>query len=107
MVSAEILINIEERIESLNMLFSTEMHKICFLVFIATSELYMAISYVINKTGRKVHSKLKQIEIRSLRYKRNLCAVNVASFTIAGYCFLRHNALCEPYSEFHYQTRIR
>lgn len=70
------------------------------MVFIATSEFYMAISYVVNKNGRKLHSKLKPIEVRSLRYKRNLCMINVASFTIAGYCFLRHNAHCEPYSKF-------
>lgn len=76
------------------------MHKICFMIFIATSELYMATTYVVNKNGRKVHSKLKPIELRSLRYKRNLCIVNVVSFMIAGYCFLRHNAKCEPYSMF-------
>lgn len=83
------------------------MHKTCFIVFIATSEMYMATSYLVNKTGRKFQSKLNKIELRALRYKRNLCIVNVASFTVAGYCFLRHNARCEPYSKCeHFETHI-
>lgn len=73
------------------------MHKTCFMIFIATSECYMALSYVVNKTGRKLADPIAQ---RSLRYKRNLCLLNMASFAMTGYCFVRHNERCEPFSEF-------
>lgn len=73
-----------------------EMHKLCFLIFIAMSEFYMVMTYFVNRTSRKVNDPLAQ---RSLRYKRNLCVLNLLSFAVAGYCFTRHNERCEPYSE--------
>lgn len=67
------------------------------MIFIATSECYMALSYVVNKAGRKLADPIAQ---RSLRYKRNLCLLNIASFALAGYFFVRHNDRCEPLSKF-------
>lgn len=91
---------LEIRRENVQLIFSmffSELHKLCFLIFIATSEVYMATSYFVNKTGRKLADPIAH---RSLRFKRNLCLMNMMSFAVAGYCFVRHNDRCEPYSEF-------
>ncbi|XP_011186766.1 post-GPI attachment to proteins factor 2 [Zeugodacus cucurbitae] len=69
-------------------------HRNSFVVFIACSEMYMLLSYFLNKNGRKV--PLLQMEEKSLLYKRNLFITNVTAFVLAGYCFLRHNSSCEP-----------
>lgn len=37
------------------------------------------------------------VEGRSLRLKVKLLTVNILSFVIAGYFFVRHNNYCEPY----------
>lgn len=70
-------------------------HKFCFLLFILSSELYMFMSYLINKNARKT-STITEEEIISLKHKRNLFIVNLISFAAAGYFFLRHNFKCEP-----------
>ncbi|XP_068141534.1 post-GPI attachment to proteins factor 2 [Drosophila tropicalis] len=70
-----------------------EIHRNSFVVFIACSESYMLISYLLNRNARKV--VLLPHEEKSLRYKRNLFLINVLAFGLAGYCFLRHNAHCE------------
>lgn len=70
-------------------------HKFCFILFIATSEIYMLVSYLLNKSGRKM-STLTDQENLALRFKRNLFMVNIVSFAVAGYCFRRHNEYCEP-----------
>ncbi|XP_041450694.1 post-GPI attachment to proteins factor 2 [Drosophila obscura] len=72
---------------------SYETHRNAFVVFIACSECYMLISYLLNRNARKV--VLLPHEEKSLRYKRNLFLVNVLAFGLAGYCFVRHNARCE------------
>lgn len=71
-----------------------DLHRNAFITFIVCSEFYMLISYFLNKNGRKL--ALLAIEEKSLRYKRNLFIINLISFLLAGYCFLRHNDLCEP-----------
>lgn len=60
-----------------------------------TSELYMLISTILLKKGRISKTLMTNLEIRSLKYKIYLTAINMTSFAIAGYCFLRHNAYCE------------
>ncbi|EDW65028.1 post-GPI attachment to proteins factor 2 [Drosophila virilis] len=70
-----------------------EIHRNSFVVFIASSECYMLISYLLNRSARK--SVLLPHEEKSLRHKRNLFLVNVLAFGLAGYCFMRHNARCE------------
>jgi hypothetical protein len=42
------------------------------------------------------------IEGRSLRLKVKLLTVNIVSFVIAGYFFVRHNSNCEPYGRLCY-----
>lgn len=74
-----------------------EMHRNAFVTFIACSELYMVISYFLNKNAKKL--ALTPIEEKSVRYKLYLFITNVVSFALAGYFFLRHNALCEPGGE--------
>ena len=73
----------------------TEIHKICFIIFIATSEIYMLISYFLNKNARKILGNLTRLEQKSLIFKRNLFLINITSFIMAGYFFVRHNSKCE------------
>ncbi|XP_063702090.1 post-GPI attachment to proteins factor 2-like [Culicoides brevitarsis] len=74
---------------------SYEIHKNCFVTFIAASEVYMLISYFLNKNGRKI-PELNKIEEKSLKYKQRLFLINVVCFALAGYFFVRHNEYCEP-----------
>lgn len=74
----------------------TEIHKLCFITFIATSECYMLISYILNRHSRKMLDAVSSTERRSLRFKRALLFTNIVSFWFAGYFFIRHNAYCEP-----------
>ncbi|KAH8294196.1 hypothetical protein KR054_009341, partial [Drosophila jambulina] len=68
-------------------------HKYAFLIFIACSESYMLISCFLYRNAPG--AGLLPLEAKSLRYKRNLFSVNVVSFGLAGYCFIRHNSDCE------------
>ncbi|XP_030383696.1 post-GPI attachment to proteins factor 2 [Scaptodrosophila lebanonensis] len=70
-----------------------EIHRNSFVVFIACSECYMLISYLLNRNARKMN--LMPREEKSLRFKRNLFFINVIAFGLAGYCFVRHNNRCE------------
>lgn len=79
-------------------LIPTETHKLCFLVFIAASVCYMLLSYFVNKTSRS-QAMDSQMGQSAVRLKRNLMFLNILSFTLAGYFFLRHNDRCEPYSK--------
>ncbi|KAH8375140.1 post-GPI attachment to proteins factor 2-like [Drosophila serrata] len=72
---------------------SYKTHRNAFLLFIACSESYMLISYLLFRNAAGVG--LLSLEAKSLRYKRNLFLVNVLSFGLAGYCFVRHNSHCE------------
>lgn len=77
-------------------LLSTEIHKLCFIIFIATSECYMLISYILNRHSRKMLDAVSSTERKSLRFKRALLFINIVGFWFAGYFFIRHNAYCEP-----------
>lgn len=74
----------------------TEIHKTCFITFIATSECYMCMTYFLYKNGLRSTGKLSRTQETSLTLKRNLFVINVVSFFCAGYCFVRHNDRCEP-----------
>lgn len=84
--------------------FLSEIHKTCFIVFIATSECYMLMTYFVNKNARKILDSATRLEARSLRYKRNLFLINIVSFSLAGYFFLRHNSNCEAGGECHHNN---
>ncbi|XP_037959831.1 post-GPI attachment to proteins factor 2-like isoform X2 [Teleopsis dalmanni] len=71
-----------------------KIHRNSFVAFILCSELYMLISYFLNKNGRR--GPLIPIEEKALKYKRNLFITNLTAFLLAGYCFMRHNSRCEP-----------
>lgn len=90
------------KITSINMffLFLTEIHKFCFIIFIATSECYMLISYILNRHSPKMLEIISTVERKSLQFKRTLFYVNILSFWFAGYFFLRHNSYCEPGGNF-------
>lgn len=72
-----------------------EIHKVSFIIFIIMSEIYMIISYFLNKNGRKLQI-LNHIEEKSIKYKKYLCIINITAFSFAGYFFMRHNTYCEP-----------
>ncbi|KAI5635544.1 frag1/DRAM/Sfk1 family domain-containing protein [Phthorimaea operculella] len=71
-------------------------HEFCFKTFIATSILYMLITYVMLTRCRK-RPNLTNSEKKSLKIKLRAFVTNVASFIFVAYFFLRHNRLCEPY----------
>uniref|UniRef100_U5ENP0 Putative fgf receptor activating protein n=1 Tax=Corethrella appendiculata TaxID=1370023 RepID=U5ENP0_9DIPT len=71
-----------------------EIHKKCFVTFIVTSEIYMLISYLLNRDTRTIETTSSN-ELKSIRYKRNLFIVNLSSIALAAYFFWRHNQLCE------------
>lgn len=72
-----------------------KLHKIFFLIFIATSETYMIISYFLNHDGKRIR-RLNTQERLSRQTKGNLFVVNVIAIILGGYCFNRHNDYCEP-----------
>jgi len=69
-------------------------HERCFVTFMVTSELYMMLTCYLLRSMRR--SPPDNIEARSLRIKYQLLAVNVTSFALAIYFFIRHNSYCEP-----------
>jgi len=95
-----VLLNVAENFSLLGLsLFTSatnyEIHRNCFSTFIFTSEVYMLLSYLLNKNARKV-PEVMGLERRSIRFKRNLFITNVVCFAAAGYFFVRHNNYCEP-----------
>ncbi|XP_025412546.1 post-GPI attachment to proteins factor 2 isoform X2 [Sipha flava] len=70
-------------------------HEKSFGCFICSSELNMLISSILLKEGRMTKTVMTKLEVHSLKCKIYCTIFNMISFTIAGYCFLRHNAYCE------------
>ena len=79
--------------------FFVDYHKVFFCTFIITSELYMMLSYYLNKSARR-NPNLDEREMKSLRLKRNLCIINILSILLATYFFIRHNDHCEGGSKY-------
>lgn len=77
-------------------------HKVFFCTFIVTSEIYMMLSYYLNKSARR-NPNLDHRELKSLRLKRNLCIINILSILLATYFFIRHNDHCEGGSKLNTQ----
>nr|CAD7412140.1 unnamed protein product [Timema cristinae] len=69
-------------------------HEKCFMMFMVTSELYMMLTCYLLRSMRC--QPPDNVETRSLRIKYQLLVVNVISFALAAYFFLRHNWYCEP-----------
>lgn len=76
-------------------LFFVEIHKNCFCTFILASEIYMAMSYYLNKKAKR-SKEMTSLEVKSLKMKRNLFITNLSSILLAAYFFVRHNERCEP-----------
>lgn len=55
----------------------------------------MLMSYFLNKNARKIVDNFTSLEMKSLKFKRNLFITNLISFSFAGYFFVRHNDRCE------------
>nr|NP_001298765.1 post-GPI attachment to proteins factor 2-like [Papilio xuthus]BAM18484.1 fgf receptor activating protein [Papilio xuthus] len=71
-------------------------HEVCFKTFIGTSIFYMLLtSVLVTQYRRKSH--MTRLERNSVKLKWRAFSINVVSFTIAAYLFIRHNRLCEPY----------
>jgi len=77
-----------------NHFYFTVVHERCFVTFMVTSELYMILTCYLLRSMRR--SPPDNIEARSLRIKYQLLAVNLMSFAMAVYFFIRHNSYCEP-----------
>lgn len=54
------------------------------------SELYMILTYFLQKRSKKHHQE-------SLKWKKRFLVTNISCILVATYCFLRHNSYCEPY----------
>lgn len=98
-----LLLNIVENCALLSLSLWTssehyEIHKASFCTFIVTSEIYMILAYFLNKNGRRLPLGTKE-ELKSISFKKGLMMTNVLSFAFAGFCFMRHNAKCEPGGE--------
>lgn len=68
------------------------------MTFMVTSELYMILTCLMLKYSIK-STAIDKFDRYSIRMKTRLLILNVLSFTIAGYFFIRHNEYCEPGSE--------
>ncbi|CAH1408203.1 unnamed protein product [Nezara viridula] len=94
------ILNVIENLALIGLTFITSaynyaIHEKCFMAFMVTSELYMALTCFLLTKSRKLPAD--NVESRSLRYKYQLIAINMTSFAAAGYFFIRHNRHCEPY----------
>lgn len=94
-----IALNIIENVALIGLTFipsayNYAIHEKCFMTFMVTSELYMVLTCVILTRFRK--QPADNVESRSLRLKYQLLAINMVSFALAGYFFIRHNLYCEP-----------
>ncbi|XP_044731897.1 post-GPI attachment to proteins factor 2 isoform X2 [Chrysoperla carnea] len=70
-------------------------HKFCFLTFILTSVVHMIITCYLLQRHRIIPST--NLETLSLKWKWKLFVINISSFLLAAYCFMRHTWYCEPY----------
>lgn len=52
-------------------------------------------SYFLNKNARKMVDNFSPLELKSLKFKRNLFIVNIIGISFATYFFIRHNDRCE------------
>lgn len=73
-------------------------HEKCFMTFMLTSELYMVMTCILLSRFRA--QPPNNVESKSLRLKYQLLAINMVSFALAGYFFIRHNLYCEPGGKF-------
>lgn len=60
----------------------------------------MIMSYFLNKNARKIVDNFSQLELKSLKFKRNLFITNIISISFATYFFIRHNDRCETGGKF-------
>ncbi|XP_039285233.1 post-GPI attachment to proteins factor 2 [Nilaparvata lugens] len=74
--------------------YNYAIHEKCFMTFMVTSELYMVLTCILLTRYRE--QPADNVENRSLRLKYQLLAINMVSFALAGYFFIRHNLHCEP-----------
>lgn len=80
------------------MFVPTAMHEKCFVTFIGSSTLYMLLVCVMLEKYRR-RPPVTYKERLSIKLKWRAFSVNVISFALAAYFFLRHNSLCEPYGK--------
>ncbi|CAL8082080.1 unnamed protein product [Orchesella dallaii] len=68
-------------------------HEKCFIIFMVSSELYMLIMCALLYGSRNIPATT--METKSLKVKWGLVVLNLVSFALAGYAFVRHNTYCE------------
>ncbi|XP_063222761.1 post-GPI attachment to proteins factor 2-like [Bacillus rossius redtenbacheri] len=92
-------LNVLENMALIGLTFITSsenysVHEKFFVTFMVASELYMMLTCYLLRSMRA--EPPDNVEARSLRIKYQLLAVNMTSFALAAYFFLRHNWYCEP-----------
>lgn len=92
------LLNAIENVALVGLSFITSagnypVHEKFFMTFMLTSELYMMMTCYLWRYARRMPPD--NIETRSFKLKFILLCVNVIAFSLAGYCFVRHNIKCE------------
>lgn len=93
------ILNIVENVALIGLTFipsayNYAIHEKCFMTFMLTSELYMVMTCILLSRFRA--QPATNVESKSLRLKYQLLAINMVSFALAGYFFIRHNLYCEP-----------
>lgn len=71
-------------------------HEFCFITFIGSSVIYMLFTCIMLSRFRR-RPNLTHREKHSVKFKWRAMTINVVSFALAAYFFLRHNSQCEPY----------
>ncbi|XP_068632640.1 post-GPI attachment to proteins factor 2-like [Battus philenor] len=100
-VNIAVSLNIVENLSLIGLTYWTSSlnypyHEVCFKTFIGTSIFHMLlICILLTQHRRKSHTT--HLERNSIKLKWRAFFINVVSFAIAAYFFLRHNRLCEPY----------
>ncbi|XP_052756010.1 post-GPI attachment to proteins factor 2 isoform X2 [Galleria mellonella] len=100
-VKLAILLNVIENFALLGLTHWTSSanypyHEVSFKTFIGTSIFYMLLICIILTRYRR-RPNITSLEMQSVKLKWRAFFVNISSFTLAAYFFLRHNRLCEAY----------
>ncbi|XP_059046248.1 post-GPI attachment to proteins factor 2 [Achroia grisella] len=100
-VKLAVSLNIIENLALLGLTHWTSManypyHEMSFKTFIGTSVFYMLLTCLMLTRYRR-RPNITSLEMQSVKLKWRAFIVNISSFTLAAYFFLRHNRLCEPY----------
>ncbi|KAM3964169.1 post-GPI attachment to proteins factor 2 [Aphomia sociella] len=100
-VKSAVLLNIIENLALLGLTHWTSSinypyHEVSFKTFMGTSIFYMLLTCIMLTRYRR-RPNISSSEMQSVKLKWRALFVNISSFTLAAFFFLRHNRFCEPY----------